>query len=148
MKQSVGQTYLIYFISIFILIVFAFLCGIVNYMRAFKVNSAITNALENYEGLNQYSKTEIDNKLSSLGYRRGTSANAKKCNSYLHGGSFQNVEVNHDICISQIGGNREGDYFKYGVTTFIYLDLPWISEIKIPIYSESEKIYLFAKVIK
>ena len=75
MKQSIGGTYLIYFISIFILIVFAFLCGIINYMKAFKVNSAIANALENYEGFNNSSQTEITNKLTSLGYRKGSNKN-------------------------------------------------------------------------
>ncbi len=147
MKQSVGQTYLIYFISIFILIVFAFLIGIMNYMKAFKVNSAIANALENYEGFNTLASAEINNKLGTLGYRNGSNS-SDTCSKYSHGGEIKNSPViNHEACITELKSKRSG-YFKYGITTFIYIDLPWIDEIKLPIYSESNDIYDFEGVVK
>lgn len=182
MKQSIGGTYLIYFISIFILIVFAFLCGIINYMKAFKVNSAIANALENYEGYNSLSRAEIDRKLGTIGYRKSSSVTCKTRN--VSGKNYSVVDdmnlLGYDVCIYEIdakvgrskcddmlssalgtGGStgsslleaqkciKESDKvmtsFKYGIITYIYIDLPMINELRIPIYSETEKIYDFSK---
>ena len=141
MKHSVGQTYLIYFISIFILIVFAFLIGIMNYMKAFKVNSAIANALENYEGFNTLASAEINNKLGALGYRNGSNTTCSDYDNNL-------PVINHEACITELKSKISDEYFKYGITTYIYIDLPWIDEIKIPIYSESNDIYDFEGVVK
>lgn len=180
MKQSIGGTYLIYFISIFILIVFAFLCGIINYMKAFKVNSAIANALENYEGYNSLSRTEIDRKLGTIGYRKSSSVTCKTRN--VSGKNYSVVDdmnlLGYDVCIYEIDakvsesecrdmlsdalgiGGSSGitleeagqckfdkvmASFKYGIITYIYIDLPMINELRIPIYSETEKIYDFSK---
>lgn len=163
MKQSIGGSYLIYLISIFILIVFAFLCGILNYMKAFKVNSTIANSLENHSGYNGLAITEINNKLSSLGYRKASNTNCKeKSGKTLVEKSYNNTAMEHDVCIYEIdetptdcstimsGSDVTADEiskcagkFRYGIVTYVYLDLPFISEIKIPIYSESESIYLF-----
>ena len=147
MKQSVGGSYMIYFISIFILIVFAFLIGIMNYMKAFKVNSAIANALENYEGFNTFASAEINNKLGTLGYRSGINS-IDMCSKYIHSGKIKKSPVvNYEACITELSSKRSG-YFKYGIVTFIYIDLPMIDEIKIPIYSESNDIYDFEGVVK
>ena len=181
MKQSIGGTYLIYFISIFILIVFAFLCGIMNYMKAFKVNSTIANALENNSGYNAKSAKEISDKLNSIGYRKGNAGvSCKSRRRSIKVGKtsipvmqepvaqFYSDDIDiHDFCIYEINETKSGcssiikkyvngdpkitadevskcrGKIRYGIVTYIYLDLPIISEIIIPIYSESESIYLF-----
>ena len=71
MKQSIGLTYTLNFIIVFIVITFAFLFGIMSYYKAFKVNSRISNAIENHEGYNSLSKAEIDNSLNAIGYKKG-----------------------------------------------------------------------------
>ena len=54
MKQSFGSIYMFNFIIFFIVIVFAFIMGIISYNRAFKVNSRIINEIETHEGYNRY----------------------------------------------------------------------------------------------
>jgi hypothetical protein len=145
MKQSIGATYVIAFVIIFLVITFAFLLGIMSYMKAFRVNSGMLNAIENHEGYNELSKKEISNFLSTIGYRveNNNNDNCPKKNG------MNNMEIpyggtsnkNHRYCIYQYNNNDEG-YFVYGVITYVSIDLPVIGDFfEIPVYTESEKIY-------
>lgn len=136
MKQGIGLTYTLNFVIVFILITFAFLFGIMSYYKAFKVNSRISNAIENHEGYNSLSEKEINNVLDSLGYRKGSVGCSKRK-------SQESKESNYAICIYEYPVNESG-YFRYGIVTYIYIDLPLVNEFKIPIYSETEKIYKFS----
>ena len=59
MKQAIGATQIINYVIVFIVITFGFLIATLSYMKAFKVNSAISNSIEKFEGYNEFSKTEI-----------------------------------------------------------------------------------------
>ena len=147
MKQSIGNTYLIYFVSIFFVVAITFIVGILNYMKAFRINSGIANALENFEGYNNLSKVEIDRYLNGYGYRIDATGNANcPVKNSLQAISAYNDSTgqNHRYCIYEYNKNSDG-YFKYGIITYIYIDLPVINEsLAIPIYSETEKIYEFS----
>ena len=40
--------------------------------------------------------------------------------------------------------DKEGEnYYAYGVTTFIYIDLPIAGQFKIPVYTKGKRIYKF-----
>ena len=141
MKQSIGLTYTLNFIIIFIVITFAFLFGIMSYYKAFKVNSRISNAIENHEGYNSLSKSEIDNVLNTIGYKKGKescSTREYKKNDY------NSISTNdYAICIYEYPVQKSG-YFRYGIVTYIYLDIPIVGKtLKLPIYTETEKIYKF-----
>lgn len=143
MKQSIGTSFLLNFIIIFIVVTFAFIIGIMNYMKAFKVNSGISNAIENHEGYNKLAKEDISNFLTSYGYRRNSS---KKCPS-KNGISALNIAYGDSTsksfpyCIYEYKKNKDG-YFYYGITTYIYLDIPIINQyLAIPVYTETEKIF-------
>lgn len=145
MKQGIGLTYTLNFVIIFIVITFAFLFGIMSYYKAFKVNSRISNAIENHEGYNSLSIAEINNVLDGLGYRKG-SVDCKKKK-----GIDPMTSINSDdsinkyaICVYEHPIKSETGYFRYGVITYIYLDIPIIGQtLKLPVYSETEKIYKF-----
>lgn len=141
MKQSIGLTYTLNFIIVFIVITFAFLFGIMSYYKAFKVNSRISNAIENHEGYNSLSKVEIDNSLNTIGYKKGI----ESCSTREYKKeSYNSISTNdYAICIYEYPVQESG-YFRYGIVTYIYLDVPIIGKtVKLPIYTETEKIYKF-----
>ena len=144
MRESMGLTYTLNFVILFIVITFAFLFGIMSYYKAFKVNSQIANAIENHEGYNALSKGEIDRILTSIGYAKGS----VQCKSRTHDGQdYTSVSTNnYAICIydyDEIGDDANG-YFSYGIVTYIHLDIPIIGKtLKLPVYTETEKIFKF-----
>lgn len=141
MKQSIGLTYMLNFIIIFIVITFAFLFGIMSYYKAFKVNSRISNAIENHEGYNSLASKEIDNVLNTLGYIKGK----VDCPTRNYKGKPYTANVKNDfaICVYEYPVNSSG-YFRYGIVTYISIDVPIINKnLKIPVYTETEKIYKF-----
>ena len=50
MREGIGSVFLYNIIIVFIVITFGFLSASLSYMKAFKVNGKIANALEKYEG--------------------------------------------------------------------------------------------------
>lgn len=149
MKQAIGSVPLYNIIIIFIVITFGFLTATLSYMKAFKVNSAIAKSLENYEGYNILSNQEITNSLNTIGYRI-SDVNSFTC-PVRNGVNPVNAisGKNHVYCIYELNyyqnGNVKTRYFNYGIVTYIFFDIPLIGEtLKIPVYSETEKIFRFS----
>lgn len=138
MRQSIGYPTMLGIIITFIVITFAFLSATLSYMKGFKVNSQVTGILEKYEGYNSLSEAGIKNALNTLGYRKGAS-NCSEQDGYTKVGY-----VGHDICIYEPTKLTPGDYFKYKIITYIYMDVPVIGQrLKLPVVSYSERIYYF-----
>lgn len=139
MKQAIGSVPLYNFIIIFIVVTFGFLAATLSYMKAFKVNSKIAYALEEYEGYNNLSEAEIDKILSTLGYRKET---LNSCPTKSIGSVVNGKNKSYPICIYE--SKLEDGYFNYGIITYIYVDIPVLGgTFKIPVYTESERIYRF-----
>lgn len=149
MRQAIGSVPMYNIIIVFIVITFAFLSATLSYMKAFRVNGRIAKALENYEGYNALSDQEITNTLSSIGYRIAAPGsftcpiqNGKQAVTALS-------QKNHYYCIYEYdyysNGNVKTKYFNYGVLTYIFVDLPLGFDFKIPVYSETEKIFNFTE---
>ena len=68
MRESIGTSFMLNFIVIFLVFVFAFLAATLSYYRAYRVNNAIIHSIEKFEGYNAKSKKEIIDKLNTLGY--------------------------------------------------------------------------------
>lgn len=146
MKQSIGTTVLLNFIIIFFVVTFAFVLGIMSYMKAFRINSNIANAIENHEGYNRLAKAEIERYLEGYGYRKdptGLTNCPRKNGRTAIRAAGDTTGQNHRYCIYEYARDKER-YFKYGIITYIYIDLPVVNRaLAIPIYSETEKIYEF-----
>lgn len=149
MKEAIGNIPMYNFIIIFIAVTFGFLIATLMYYKAFKLNSRIAYALEEYEGYNELSKNEINRVLGTLGYRKGSTG---RCPNKSIGFEVTNSNFGYPICIydssrdQSSGNNRNStnNYFNYGIITYIYIDIPLINgTFKIPVYTESEKIYKF-----
>lgn len=141
MKEAIGSVPIYNFIIIFILITFGFLIATLSYMKAFKVNSRISIALEKYEGYNSLSKQEINNTLGNLGYLIGKA----KCPDRK--GATKLETSDYQYCVYRYPAGEKTDkngYFYYGVISYIYVDLPIVGRFTIPVYHESERIYRFS----
>lgn len=68
MRESIGTSFTLNFIVLFIFLVFAFLAGTLSYYKAYRVNNYIVNAIEKFEGYNDYSIAEIQKGLTAIGY--------------------------------------------------------------------------------
>ena len=133
MRQSIGMSQQLNLIIIFILIVFGLIAASLSYYKAFKINNVITDSIEKYEGYNDFSKNEIKNSLASLGYQK-ISIN---CNN-------NNLSDKSDGFCAYLGDiKKNGDNvvsYNYKVTTYMYIDLPIINIIKIPITATTNQI--------
>lgn len=145
MKQSIGLTYTLNFVILFIVITFAFLFGIMSYYKAFKVNSRIANAIENHEGYNSLSSAEINNVLETLGYSKGSASCSKRKGIDPVSATLVDDAIgNYSICLYK-QNKTDDNYFRYGIVTYISIDIPIIGQtLKIPVYTETEKIYEFS----
>lgn len=141
MRQSLGGSMLIFWISIFLVITFAFLAGTLSYMKAYKINTRIVSAIEKYEGYNYFANEEINTKLGVWAYKKRTGA-TDDCPTIKGSRAITGVNYTYDYCVYEFRINDH--YYNYGVRTYIYFDLPIIHRpIKVPIYSETERIYDF-----
>lgn len=139
MKQGIGFTATINIIMIFIVVTFAFLAATLSYYKAYKVNNAISDSIEKYEGYNSLAKKEISKKLESLGYHQGTSNCKVNTTNEIES---RNDSV-YDYCI-EYQGRDNNNYYKYKITTYLVIDIPVGNLfLKIPIKSTTENIYYF-----
>lgn len=119
---------------------FAILLGIMSYMKGFKVNSYIANAIENNEGYNGLATKEINRVLNGLGYKIDNNG-ASKC-PVKNGARAINRGQNYRYCVYEYG--KKNGYFKYGIVTYITVDIPVVAQtIALPVYSETDRIYEF-----
>ena len=74
MKESIGLTFTINIMIVFILVAMVFVTGILSYTKAFKAASLIVKSLEKFEGYNELAFDQININLSALSYMRGDSS--------------------------------------------------------------------------
>ena len=152
MSESIGHTYIYNIIIIFVLIVFAFLMGTLSYYKAYKVNNVIVSSIEKYEGYNVLSKQEIERSLGTLGY----STDKINCKDEYKGMSLVSIvdQTNFRYCIyidrtienngGIVSGGPQGkELYKYGVLTYMNLDLPLVDRINIPVFTRTNYIYKY-----
>lgn len=133
MKQGMGFSVTINIMAVFIVVTFAFLVASLNYYKAYRVNNAISDSIEKYEGLNDLAKDEITRKLTSLGYVNGT----KKCKD----GNLNDTVFNY--CVYPEKNENTGKY-KYKVVTYLNFNIPVINQtLNIPVRTYTKAIYQF-----
>lgn len=148
MRQAIGSVPIYNILIVFILLTFGFLTATLSYMKAFKVNGQIAKSLENHEGYNVLSNEEITKSLNTIGYRVDNSLDyqcpvRKGINPVTAITGKSHVYCLYELDYYQ-NGNTKTRYFNYGIVTYIFFDIPVIGQtLKIPVYSESEKIFRF-----
>ena len=145
MKTAIGGTFMYNIILVFLVIVFAFLAGIMSYYKAFKINNRIVYSIEKFEGYNEKSIDEIDKILTTFGYDSSTPS----CESEYDGMTLvSGSNPSHRFCIYveeniTRGKAGTGTYYSYGVKTYMTIDLPVVKYIRLPIYTKTNQIYKF-----
>ena len=146
MKEAITSTTIINIVVIFMVIVFAFILGIIAYYKAFKVNKSILAIIEKYEGYNNLSQKEIDETLDSAGYGVGASEGAA-CPVKDGQPAIANSS-DYKYCVYYFDhdtDDNDDNYYSYGITTYIKIDFPIANLfIRIPLYSKSNRIYRFS----
>lgn len=141
MKQGVGFSVTINIIAIFIVVTFAFLVTTLNYYKAYKVNNAISDSIEKYEGYNDLAITEINKKLTSLGYVNGK----KGCSNNSKYGTLVQNDSSFSYCVYEQGLNEKTGKFKYVIITYLNFDIPIINTtLNLPVKTTTEPIYYFS----
>ena len=153
MKQSKGIIPLYNIMIVFVLITFGFIAATLSYMKAFKVNGRIAQAIEDNEGYNSLAIQEIDEQLGTIGYRVGGIDESACPIKKKDGREAQGQQIiagdNYTYCLYEwpyyVNGDETSRYFTYGILTYIFIDIPVTGgTFKIPVYSETEKIFEFS----
>ena len=150
MRESIGGTWLLGFVVLFIVLFSAYLAYSINYTKAFKTKNYIINTIEENEGLSKYNGNDIANEtddnlknnhdtesriyyyLRNVGYATQTISESKCGSDYeFHEGGY---------CTKAIFTTNGGVYYK--VTTFINIEIPLIWQtFTISIKGETKVIY-------
>lgn len=157
MKESVGSTVHFNIAITFIIIVFTFISSAIIYFKSNKVSNAITSAIEKYEGYNDYAVSEINIKLSSLGYNKNSincvgsvsDSSAKsdgseegKCNIV----SDENGKGKNGYCVYECI-DTDANYYYYRIRTNMMINIPIINDlINFPIYTNTNRMFDFSKL--
>lgn len=136
MKKAIGGTYIYGLIIIFLLIMFGFLMACFSYNKAFRVSKSTLKIIESYGGYNKLSSKEIERYLDSIGYYK-FKINKEDCPDK----EKLVLDANNGICVYQVELTEKS--ITYGLVSYMTIDLPLVELIKIPIYGETEKIYIF-----
>lgn len=143
MNASIGHVFVYNIVITFIVIIFGFIAGTLSYYKAFKVSNRIVSLIERYEGYNDHSISEINTYLNSIGYRKGSA----KCSSTNKGmnlsANMEKTVYNYCIYVDELSPSS-GNYYTYGVVTYMIIELPIINMIRIPIFTKTNPIYKFS----
>ncbi len=142
MNTAIGHTFLYNIIIIFILIVFAFIAATLSYYKSFKVNNNIIFTIEKFEGYNDLSLPEINQKLGSMGYSTDRRINCPETYDGMTLVSFE--EEVYEYCVYYERQYLLGrEYFHYGILTYMTMDLPLVNMFKLPVFTRTNQIYKF-----
>ena len=138
MKKAIGGVYIYNLIIIFLLIMFGFIMASISYTKAFRVSKGIAAIVERFSGYNTKSQATISTYLTSLGYQKRT-ITKEDCPTKK---GKDAIDAKDGICIYIV--EEKDKYITYGIISYMTIDLPLIELIRIPIYNETEKIYIFS----
>lgn len=142
MKQGIGFTVTINIIAIFIVVIFAFLVTTLNYYKAYKINNAISDSIEKYEGYNNLSIKDIETKLTSLGYVNDTENVRCRANDN-YGTLVKTDDSKYSYCVYE--GERKNGTFKYTIVTYVNFNIPIVNQVlNLPVKTKTESIYYFS----
>ncbi|MDD2470179.1 MAG: hypothetical protein PHI22_04555 [Bacilli bacterium] len=121
MRESIGATFLIKIMVIFIVLYNSLLAIAVNYAMVFRVKNQIINLLEQYEGC-EGARDKIKDYIASVGYYRAA------------------TPTQGPYSIVPVAFGDKGTY--YVVTTYIKFDFPVVREMfRVNVSGETKPIY-------
>ena len=147
MKESVGLTFTINIMIVFVVVAFVFVTGILSYTKAFKAASLIVKSLEKYEGYNELAFNQINRNLSALAYISGDSSKCPKTKDATIGEGVlvtMNDEEHFSYCIYKFDNDGDEKHYSYGIVTYMTVDFTMFNlKLKLPIYARTTRLYRF-----
>lgn len=147
MKESIGATWIMIIVMLFITLFSAYLAFSINYSKAFKVKDGIISRIEKYNGLRSETFKDIDDYLKEIGY-----TSTGRCDMFLSDQrvKFMGINIDEDVnslavhsntdvvtennnyCIARVFsydpiGQMTASY--YNVVVFYSLSLPMINDL-------------------
>lgn len=139
MRESIGASFVLYAIVIFVSIFCLFFISGLSYTKAFKIKNRIVDIIEENGGYNKKAQDQISSALKSAGYR--VKKGNPECNkiSKINKSKFEiltNEPNNYRYCVYKVKTNK-GDY--YGAVAFMYFEIPVIhAHLEFPVYGETK----------
>ncbi|HHW69459.1 MAG TPA: hypothetical protein GX747_03895 [Tenericutes bacterium] len=138
MRESIGSSFLVNVIIVFVAVMMLLLVGSLSYSRTFKIKNKIIDIIEKYEGYNASAANEIEELLSNMGYKVNAYGK-QKCDTSSGGEALNDYSSNYRYCVIEYSSSR-GVY--YGVTAYIYFEIPLLNNVlEFPIYGETKTFY-------
>lgn len=153
MRESIGGTWIVGIVIVFIVIFTSYLALSVNYSKAFKVKNGIIEIIEENEGLTDKAQSQIVNYLNLAGYYVYGNCNKVdpeytdgELNGVLTGYEKQGSSNRYKYCVYERTINNDTLERKYyRVTVFFKFDIPLLDNIfTFPVTGETKAVY-FAK---
>lgn len=129
MKESIGSTWSLQIMILFLLIFSAFLIIVLNYSRAYIVKNDVVSIVEKYEGFSEESVEIVNNYLISKGYK-----GSGRCPE-----GWRGVENLKDNVVENANGGKEYNYcfveerkddrYYTRIKVFFKFNLPAIGDI-------------------
>lgn len=134
MRQTIGGTWLLGIMILFILLFVGFIILTLNYARAVRLKNEIVSIVERYEGLNENSLELVNNYLSYNTYSLMGNCTGDTAVQGVYGAtSLENAELeearpgaNYYYCVSKHDGTNTTNY--YQITIFYKFNLPIIGD--------------------
>lgn len=143
MREAIGQTFLFNLIIVFIAVIMFILIGAMTYSKTYKIKTKILDTIEKYTGYSESARNEIDDYLTSVGYKKNKNA-SQECKTVKGVSAINLQSEQYRYCVYEYDDER-GKY--YGVTAYIYFEFPIIGDmIEIPVYGETEVFYNEQKI--
>lgn len=149
MRESIGGTWIMGIVMLFIVLFASFLALSINYTKAFRVKNEIINIIEKHEGYTTgdningetsgssslSTEAEILQYLDGMGYDKNMKV---ACPTNIYGSKPPTPR--NGICVRQIGNDGEPAYYK--VTSFVHIELPLgMLRINVPVSGETKTIH-------
>lgn len=131
MRKSIGMTWIIQFVLIFILIFSAYLALSIKYSKTFKMKNEAINIIEKYQGVNNTSLILIEEYLENSGYNA-----TGECPTFggwigvnNHTRTFAIAGQEYDYCLKRETLDDDLSTGYYKIKLFYKFGLPVIDDI-------------------
>ena len=139
MKEAIGTSMVFNLIMVFTGVFIAILVGSIAYSKSFKIRNRIINIVEKYYGYTDEARMEIEENLSTIGYRIVNKECPAQPRDTIENATLLQPQSDYHFCVYQYDANR-GHY--YGVLVYMHFDVPSTRNgIDIPIYGETRTFY-------
>lgn len=156
MKESIGNAFVSGLVIMFLFLIVLILTFAINYSRANKIKNRLLNYIAAYSELhskvsdgseisgfidleNNDLKKQINEELAKVGYRRNEGGFNQNYCPDKDNAALLNPQSDYRYCVY---GYKTSRGYYYGVTTFMYFDIPIIgTTLEFPVYGETRIIY-------